>query len=114
MAKVYFPLRYIDVPASPPHEGNPVYRVSKGVEHWADGTPHHVYKVQMVYNGAVAGRRSPSYPEGSDDLERVLDALRQIKAGEGRSGRGMIESAGEEPGIPSRDIRAVLDADDDA
>lgn len=86
MSKVYFPLRYIDVQASLPHEGDPTYRVSVGIEHWADGSANRVFKVQMAYGGSVAGRKSPSYPEGSDDLERVLDAMRRIRAGEGRSG----------------------------
>lgn len=90
MAKVYYPTHYIDVPASPPHEGNPAYRVSKGIEHWGPGNPQHVYKVQMVYNGEVSGRRSPSYPEGSNDAERVAQALADIKAGKGLSARGMI------------------------
>jgi hypothetical protein len=85
MSKVFFPTRFLDVPASLPHEGNPAYRVSYGIEHWADGSAQPVYKIQMVYSGAVAGRKSPSYPEGTDDLDRVLDALRQIKAVGGQS-----------------------------
>lgn len=100
MSKIYYPQRYEDVPASPPHEGNPAYRVSMGVEHWGDGTAQHVYKVQMVYNGQVAGRKSPSYPADSDDLERVYDAMARIKRGGGKSGRGMMTVVGEEPGIP--------------
>ena len=82
MGQVYFPSRSISVPASYPHQGNPAYKVSVGLEHWADGEAYEVYKIQMTYNGAVAGRKSPSYPEGSDDLERVLDAIRRLMAGE--------------------------------
>ncbi|WP_199520142.1 hypothetical protein [Fulvimarina endophytica] len=108
MSKVYFPIRYVDVPASPPHGGNPAYRVSFGLEHWADGSPQYVYKVQMAYNGAVAGRKSPSYPEGTDDLERVLDAMKQIKKGEGKIARGMIESAGNEPGVSVREAHQLM------
>ena len=48
----------------------------------------------MVYNGAVHGRKSPSFPENSDDLERVFEAMQRIKAGQGKSGRGMMTSAG--------------------
>lgn len=44
----------------------------------------------MVYNGEVSGRRSPSYPEDSNDAERVAQALADIKAGKGLSARGMI------------------------
>jgi hypothetical protein len=110
MSKVYFPIRFLDVPASLPHEGNPAYRVSIGIEHWGNGSAQHVYKVQMVYNGAVAGRKSPSYPEGTDDLDRVYNAMRRIKAGEGQSGRGGISSVGEEPGIPLPDAHAILAA----
>lgn len=113
MTKVYYPQRYEDVPASPPHEGNPAYRVSRGLEHWGDGTAQHVYKIQMVYNGQVAGRKSPSYPEESDDLERVYDALKRIKKGGGKSGRGMMSSVGEERGIPLHEGNAILAAIDD-
>lgn len=98
--RVFFPIRYIDVPASPPHEGDPAYRVSFGIEHWADGSPRYVYKVQMVYGGAVAGRKSPSFPAETDDLNRVLDALQRLREGEGQSGRRQVHSVGKTPGIP--------------
>jgi len=108
MSKVFFPIRFLDVPASPPHDGNPAYRVAFGIEHWGDGSAQPVYKIQMVYNGAVAGRKSPSYPEGTDDLDRVLDALRRVKTGEGRSGRGNMHSVGEERGIPVAEARSII------
>lgn len=108
MSKVFFPIRYLDVPASPPHGGNPAYRVAFGIEHWADGSAQHVYKVQMVYGGAVAGRKSPSYPAGTNDLDRVLEAMRRLKAGEGKSGRGEISGVGEEPGFPVAEAHAVI------
>lgn len=110
MSKVYFPIRFEDVPASPPHEGDPAYRVSVGIEHWGDGSAQHVYKVQMVYGGAVAGRKSPSYPEDSDDLERVMQAMRRIKSGVGQSGRGMMTVVGEERGMPIADAHVMLAA----
>ncbi len=78
MTKIYFPIRSIDVPASPPHSNDPAYRVSYGMEHWDDGSAHYVYKVQMTYKGIVAGRKSPSYPDGTDDLERVCGAFLEI------------------------------------
>ena len=108
MSKVYFPLRYEDVPASAPHEGDPAYRVSYGIEHWGDGSAHHVYKVQMVYGGNVAGRKSASFPADTDDLDRVADAMRRIKAGKGKSGRGMIEAVGEEPGLSSAEAKEFM------
>jgi hypothetical protein len=71
MSKVFFPIRSLDVPANSPHQGSPAYRVSFGVEHWGDGTPRqYVYKVQMAYHGKVAGRKTPSFPNGTDDLVR--------------------------------------------
>ena len=90
MSRVYHPLRFKDVPASPPHAENTSYRVSIGVEYW-DGYPAHVEKVQMVYEGRVSGRRSPSYPVGTDDRKRAIAALDEIRAGGGNSGRGLIQ-----------------------
>lgn len=95
MSKVYFPLRYIDVPASPPHDDNQFYRVSFGIEHWTDGSAEHVYKIQMVYDGVVAGRKSPSFPDGTNDLDHVIAAIKEVKAGKGERGRGQMSSIGE-------------------
>lgn len=108
MSKVFFPQRFIDIPASRPHPANTEYRVSVGVEHWGDGSPQYVYKIQMVYDGAVAGRKSPSFPDGSDDLDRVLVAMAEIKKGGGKRSRGVMTSVGEEPGIPLAEAHAVL------
>lgn len=97
--KVYYPTHYIDIPASAPHE-DAVYRVSIGVEHWGDGptsVPQTVEKIQMVYGGVVSGRRSPSYPAGSDDLQRVYEAMLKLRSGRSsltRSGRGLIYPGG--------------------
>lgn len=110
MSKVFFPIRYEDVPASLPHDGNPAYRVAYGIEHWADGSAQPVYKVQMVYSGAVAGRKSPSFPEDSDDLERVAEAMRRIKAGGGKSGRGMMSPVGEERGLSLPEARTFMES----
>jgi hypothetical protein len=91
--RVFYPIRSINVPASPPHEGDPSYVVSYGVEHWDDATVY-VYKVQMAYGGRVSGRKSPSFPDGTDDAERVAAALAQLKAGGGQVMRGHIFPAG--------------------
>ncbi len=50
----------------------------------------------MVYDAVVAGRKSPSFPEESDDLEGVVEAMRRITAGGGKSGRGMAQPVGAE------------------
>ncbi len=110
MSKVYFPTRWIDVDASATHGHGAVYRVSIGTEHWGDGSPTTVYKVQMAYNGAVHGRKSPSFPENSDDMDRVYDAMRRIRAGEGNSGRGKMTSVGNEPGTPVDEAHNLLRA----
>jgi hypothetical protein len=109
MSKVFFPIRWIDVDASATHGAGAVYRVSLGTEHWGDGAPTSVYKVQMAYDGSVHGRKSPSFPENSDDMERVFDAMRRVKAGQGNSGRGMITSVGLERGIPVADAHRQFD-----
>ena len=79
--KIFFPnpLTHRDIPASEPHPPNTCYRVSYGQEIWDDG-PHAVTKIQMVYEGKVSGRRSPSFPEGSDDFKRVAAAMQELLA----------------------------------
>jgi hypothetical protein len=79
MAKVFFPKAHILVPASSPHPPNTQYRVAIGEEIW-DDKRHKVLKIQMVYNGEVAGRRSPSYPLGTDDYIRVTEAADRLYA----------------------------------
>lgn len=68
MAKVFEPRRAIYVPASSPHPKNTEYRVAWGMENWS---PVGVTKVQMVYNGKVAGMLSPSYPDHTLDEQAV-------------------------------------------
>ncbi|WP_064518636.1 hypothetical protein [Buttiauxella gaviniae] len=79
MAKTYFPFeRTVElVTASKPHPDNTYYKVSRGTELW-DGENVEVFKVQMVYDGEIAGRRSPSYPVGTDDHQRVQLAIEKI------------------------------------
>ena len=72
--KTFYPRITKDIPASYPHPDNTMYRISIGDEDW-DGSFVQVVKVQMVYNGKVAGRRSPSYPLGTDDWERVTEEI---------------------------------------
>lgn len=93
--KIYFPIHLIDVPASPPHPPETCYRVSFGREHWGDDLAY-VYKVQMVYEGAVSGRKSPSYPDGTDDWKHVEEAMHELKGGGGHSGRGLVQPVGGE------------------
>lgn len=108
MSRVYFPQFYEDVKASAPHPPETYYRVSRGVEHWGDGEPQYVYKIQMVYDGVVAGRKSPSFPDNSNDMEAVLDAMARIKKGQGKRSRGVMTAVGSEPGIPLAEANEIL------
>jgi hypothetical protein len=75
--KTFHPFVSSDVDASSPHPPNTTYRISLGIEYW-EGGPVEVSKIQMVYDGVVSGRRSPSYPAGTDDFERVTLELRRL------------------------------------
>ncbi len=79
MAKTFFPHtgKEVFVKASAPHPKNTEYKVSIGSETWEDGN-HEVVKIQMVYAGEVAGRRSPSFPLGTDDFQRVMSKVQQL------------------------------------
>lgn len=79
MAKVFFPKVHTMVPASSPHPPNTQYKIAIGDEIWG-GKRHRVLKIQMVYDGEIAGRRSPSYPLGTDDYKRVMEAADQLYA----------------------------------
>jgi hypothetical protein len=81
MAKTYFPHsdKIAYVRASDPHPKNTQYKISIGSEVWG-GENHEVVKVQMVYDGTIAGRRSPSYPLGTDDLQRVIKKAEELIA----------------------------------
>lgn len=78
MANMFYPKRSVLLPASKPHPENTQYKVSIGDEDW-DGELHTVIKIQLVYNGKIAGRKAPSYPYDSDDAERVAEAVAKIK-----------------------------------
>jgi hypothetical protein len=79
MAKKFFPEleRTAIIDASKPHPDKTQYKISIGLENW-NGTYHNVVKVQMVYDGNVSGRRSPSYPLGSDDAQRVFEKINEL------------------------------------
>jgi len=77
MAKIFYPEETIIVKASEPHPTDTQYKVSVGLEDW-NGTFVKVVKVQMVYDGVVAGRRSPSFPIGTDDIYRVNEAIDKL------------------------------------
>lgn len=81
MAKTFFPHadKIAYVTASSPHPENTEYKISIGTEVWG-GENHEVAKIQMVYDGVIAGRRSPSFPLGSDDYHRVNTVIEQLIA----------------------------------
>ncbi len=79
MAKTFFPHKEttVFVNASEPHPKDTEYIISIGTEIWG-GENHEVLKVQMVYDGEIAGRRSPSYPIGTDDFQRVQSKINEL------------------------------------
>ena len=76
--RTFYPRNTIVIPASAPHPDNTEYKISVGDEEWDGGVFHSVVKVQMMYNGKIAGRKSPSYPIGSDDYMRVCEAIQKL------------------------------------
>lgn len=78
--KTFYPKKSILIPASDPHPKNTQYKISIGNENWNDEYVD-VIKVQMVYDGKIAGRTSPSYPNDSDDEKRVKHIIEVIKGG---------------------------------
>lgn len=51
----------MDAPAHDGGTGTTRYRVARGLEYWGE-EPVDVLKVQVEYDRAISGRRSPSYP----------------------------------------------------
>lgn len=82
MAKKFFPIVSEMVNAemgkSDSHPEGTQYRVSIGRENWGNGKFVLVSKVQMVYDGKISGRRSPSYPIDTNDYERVQETMKQL------------------------------------
>lgn len=77
MSKIFHPKKEKLVPASAPHPENTHYKVAIGEEIWGDEYLP-VLKVQMVYDGKISGRRSPSYPLGTDDFRKVQAAIEEL------------------------------------
>lgn len=77
MARTFYPRKSILVAASEPHPEGTEYKISIGDEEWSE-VYHSVIKIQMVYEGRVAGRKSPSYPSDSDDYFRVNEAIQEL------------------------------------
>ena len=78
MGQMFYPKMSTRIAASAPHPEGTEYKISIGEEDW-DGEFKTVIKVQMLYNGKIAGRKSPSYPAGSDDAQRVANAMTEIE-----------------------------------
>lgn len=81
MAKTFFPYpnKTAYVNASEPHPLKTQYKISIGYEVWG-GQDHEVVKIQMVYDGEIAGRRSPSYPLGTNDYRKVNEKVEELIA----------------------------------
>ena len=77
MARVFNPKKSIFIPATGGHPKNAEYRVAWGVEKWNVAVS--VSKVQMVYNGTVAGMLSPSFPDETLDEQSVVFGLKLLK-----------------------------------
>lgn len=78
MPRTFYPQKSKDIDASRPHPVGTTYKVSIGLEDWGDGEFKPVTKVQMSYGGSVSGRKSPSYPVGSNDQELVYECIKEI------------------------------------
>lgn len=78
MGRTFYPRVSKYVEASAPHPEGTQYKISIGDEDW-EGQYQSVVKVQMAYNGKVAGRKSPSYPVESDDVTLVAMVISELK-----------------------------------
>lgn len=78
MDKVFVAEDSIWIKASSPHPAGTEYVVSVGDEQWEE--KQRVIKVQMAYGGKIAGRKSVSYPYGTDDWIRVMRAISDLIA----------------------------------
>ena len=79
MAQTFFPdsKKTVYVDASYPHPEDTQYKISVGLENW-NNENYEVMKIQMVYNGKISGRRSPSYPIGTDDFQQVQIEIQKL------------------------------------
>jgi len=79
MARTFHPIDTIKVKATvPPHHEGTEYWVSKGYDKHVKDGKELVVKVQLAINGEVKGMVVPSYPHGTDDLERVSKAIEEL------------------------------------
>ena len=78
MPRTFYPQKSKDIEASAPHPEGTFYKVSVGLEDWGGGEFQAVSKVQMSYDGVVSGRKSPSYPLGTQDQERVHNCVCEL------------------------------------
>ena len=76
--RTYYPKISAVIPASAPHPKNTEYKISIGDEVWDVGVSQTVIKVQIMYDGKIAGRKSPSYPAGTDDYKRVSETIEKL------------------------------------
>lgn len=79
MANTFFPIVSTFVEAETGyHPENTDYKISVGYE-ITDGDENClVSKVQICYNGKIAGRRSPSFPLKSNDWDKVKEAMDKV------------------------------------
>ncbi|OME71490.1 hypothetical protein BSK65_10645 [Paenibacillus odorifer] len=81
MAQVFTPHFTLHVIASNPHPKQTEYRVGRGYEQW--NTQVSIRKTQMVYQGKVAGKVVPSFPENTLDVVAVNYAMDLLSKGWG-------------------------------
>jgi len=75
-AETFFPQLSEIVPASPPHPPGTGYKISIGLEDWGlNYIP--VIKIQMRYNEKTS-ERSPSFPLGTQDHQKVTQAIADL------------------------------------
>ena len=75
--KTFHPIQSVFIDASLPHPKGTQYKVSIGCEFFG-AVPQTVLIVQMVYNGKIEGRKSPSFPSDTDDYMRVSQAANNL------------------------------------
>ncbi|MEN1970030.1 hypothetical protein WMZ97_18395 [Lentibacillus sp. N15] len=112
MARVFKPKKAIFVPASGGHPKNAEYRIAWGTEQWNKQV--NVSKVQMVYNGTVAGMLSPSFPDETLDEQAVIFALHLLKDNKYGTNSNTIKDVLILKHIESKDnINSVIDKVED-
>ena len=61
------------------HPNNTDYKVSIGYETEDGNIDCLVFKVQIRYDGKIAGRKSPSFPVLSSDWKEIVKAMDKVK-----------------------------------